>query len=289
MAVGSASQGALLYNWKTNTTVVEFFGYIGGIVRFLPNGRLIVASNNITVWDVNAQKSLLTIEQSCVAIEVLSKGNLACQSINSLNQINIYNLDDGSIVSTIVLTEMQYYLKELTGKDLLVATNILGYMSVWNLTSSYKKHSIAIVNVNFPEIALLPLEQIPLSNDPLIIVGSKDKIQIWNISQEENIYSSNVDIPLIWTMRLYKNDVVAVAGSGSDKILFFRINLISNSLELINTFYSSTIIIFALAFLDSSTMFVSNNASIDYFHLDYAQPINTFNIANAIYIDVYGN
>jgi WD40 repeat protein len=191
----------------------------------------------IRIWIISSgqiQKTLNLFLNGVYSLKLLSNGIHLAAGLGNGN-INIYNVNTGSLVSTLKGHTSIVYDLALINNDLLASASADFKVRVWNLTTTTTKFIL-----NGHTDVVKGLKQI--SSSILASAGSLDKkIIFWNTTSGSLIRTlSNHTSYIYWSLDLLGNGQILVSGSGDQTIKFWNITSgqVLNSLKTSSNIYA---------------------------------------------------
>jgi WD40 repeat protein len=209
----------------------------------------------IHIWSTISGETLRTISQNADvrSVKLLSNGfYLACGLRN--NKITIHNVNNGSLISTLV--GHTSYLNDLIqiNEDLLASSSGDNNILIWNLTTNSTKFNLTGHTSDVFGLKLV-------SKD-LLASGSLDKAsRIWNITNGQlfNILTGHLG-SIQWSIDFLSNSQTFVSGSLDKTIMIWNIT----TGELVNSFKTG-ITIRTLTILTSIRRSTSKNRIFSFY------------------------
>jgi WD40 repeat protein len=255
----------VIWDWGSNTIINTYVGYMSRswtILKYLSSGLLAgpASPKSINLWYSNASNVSMILNNSCLALEELSNGNLASAGMDGY--ISFWNSTTGTLVSRINVGVAQYFLKQVCTYLLSASGDKRIYL--WNLTTLGK---IGNLSGHTGKVKLLDFTQ----NGLLLSASEDNSVRLWDVTSQSCL--SNLSNPLgvgknITCMRLVSSNVTAVAGR-ANYIALIRINATNFLSRWLNlSLPVSTTFAYDLRVSSSNTLVVSvSDGSVAFFNL----------------------
>ena len=211
--VATCSNDLSLKIWSPfNWTLIKTFQHSSGVydMEWLDEDTLAscgYVDYTIKIWSLSSGQTKLTITTTSYVYSLKLLKNKIHLAAGCSSDINIYNIDDGSLVSTLQgHTNNINDLVQISDSDLLASSSSDSTVRIWNLTTNTCKF-ILIGDIN----GVYALKQI--SSD-LIASGSYQEIKVWNIKDGTLIRTLLGHTSYVyWSLDLINNGQTLVSGS----------------------------------------------------------------------------
>jgi len=194
------------FDWTLITTYSQHSSYVEAL-EWLDNDTLASGSSDIKLWSLTTGQTKRTIQTNQLVWSLkLLNTNIHLAAGFYLGDINIYNINDGNLVSS--LKVQTYYVYDLVqiSADLLASSSSDKTVRIWNLTTNTCKfiltgHTYGVIG----------LKQITPS---ILASGSMDKtIKLWNIATGQLIRTLTGHTDWVYCSVNLLNSQTLVSGS----------------------------------------------------------------------------
>jgi WD40 repeat protein len=229
------------FNWTLIRTYSQHTSYVYAL-EWLDNDTLASGGYNdreIKLWSMATGQTKRTIKTNgyVFSLTMLNTNIHLAAGLN--NTINIYNINDGNLVSSLKgHTEYVYDLVQIS-EDLLASSSRDGTVRIWNLTTNTCKFILT-----GHTYSVYGLKQITPS---ILASGSADRtIKLWDITSGQLIrtLTGHTD-SIYWSVDLL-NSQILVSGSGDESIKLWN----WSTGECLNTIQTPDSYIRSLAVID---------------------------------------
>jgi WD40 repeat protein len=224
------------FNWTLITTYSQHSDDVRAL-EWLDSDTLASADQTIKLWSptTGQTKRTIQINQSVFSLKLLNN-NIHLAAGLSNGDINIYNINDGNLVSSLKGHSSHVYDLVQISADLLASSSVDKTVHIWNLTTNTCKF-ILTGHTNW----VVGLKQITPS---ILASGSWDRtIKLWDITSGKLIRTLTGHTGAIWFSVDLLNSQTLVSGSGNKTIKLWN----WSTGECLSTIQTTGSYIYALA------------------------------------------
>jgi WD40 repeat protein len=259
-------------SWNNWNLIRNYTGHTGGVYGLEWINEDTIASGDasgiINLWSISTgltNKSIITNAYGVLALQLMCNSNYLAAGLANKN-VQIYNLNNGSLIATLTGHTDKIYDLALLSSDLLASSSDDHTVRIWNLTTNTLKFNLA-EHSNI-------VRSLKLVSTDILASGSNDlSVKLLNITSGSLIRTTNYTNSISFLVDLLDSQTL-VCGTGgvidlSNLTTGERINMVNT----ITSFRSMAVL--------NSNITTSKYLSLTFFYVNFKRVIGFRPLPNA--------